>query len=157
MSAVFVADGSRLRVDIERLAGLLRADQAVRPLVERIHRGDIGAAQMLLVDRDHIVEQFVDRHVFHEVAHEVIQTLQFVVAHVRIALFKGFMHHGPLLGEDRIHHQAHLVVNLHGVEKFQDIFARSGRVGGLRIDRVSNEGKEAEYYPQKSIHGQLLM
>ena len=38
VAAVLVAHGPALGVDVERLAGLLRADKAVGPLVERVHR-----------------------------------------------------------------------------------------------------------------------
>ena len=43
VAAVFVADLGRLGGDVERLAGLLRADQAVGPLVEGVHRRDVVA------------------------------------------------------------------------------------------------------------------
>ncbi len=43
VAAVLVADLGRLGGDVERLACLLRADQAVGPLVERVHRRDVVA------------------------------------------------------------------------------------------------------------------
>ncbi len=41
VTAIFVPKLGRLFIDVERLAGLFRADEAVSPLIKSVHRLDV--------------------------------------------------------------------------------------------------------------------
>src|SRR3984893_4543334 len=102
--------------------------------IESGQRGDLWLGKVPLVNRNHVVEHFVDGKALDQILRLSVHAREFLGINIWVPLLKFFAIHTPHLRKQLLQHLRHLRTARHDVEEFLDILF------GSRVGRGGNGG-----------------